>query len=123
MRTYVTRLPAAGSSPGLGLPGVFNTVFLDNPTVGFLSTANVSGKNPEGRIISVTVKIDGRGALAIPPPVALPGAQIVPAFQITGDRPVAVQVFIPGETVNQPPLGAPFSTIIEEVFLLDGRNL
>jgi len=99
--------PSADVAPGF--PEVCCPLFFDDTTVGFVTDANVNGLNPQGRIIGVVVQTDGTG-LKVPPLIALPGSQINPTFFITGDRPTAVVLGIPGEAAH-------------EAFLIDGDNV
>lgn len=110
-RTPITHFPPPTPGPDVvpGFPGVCCPIFLDNATVGFATEANVNGSNPQGRIIVAQIQTDGTG-LKAPPVVALPGSQINPTFVITGDRPTAVTLDVPGEAAV-------------EVFLIDGDNV
>jgi hypothetical protein len=77
--------------------------------------------NPLGQIVSFIVSIDGSGRLERPPGATIiPGGTVDPSFQITGDRPQAGIIQLPGE-----PSGPPASSLlgVREIFLRDGDNL
>jgi hypothetical protein len=121
-RAQITHLPTATPAADLPprLPSAWLPFFLDDQTVAFGTDANIDGANPEGEWIGATVKRDG-SSLKVLPEVALPGSQINPTFIITGDRPAAVGLAVPGEPVNHPPDSG--LTSIFEVFLVDGDNV
>jgi hypothetical protein len=121
-RAPITHLPVATPAADLppALPSAWSPVFLDDETVAFSTDTNIDGANPDGEWVGATVKRDG-SSLKVLPEVALPGSQIVPTFVITGDRPAAVGLSVPGEPVNHPPDSG--LTSIFDVFLVDGDNV
>ena len=57
--------------------------------------------NPEGAFLLMTIKTDGSDLeVPLPIPVALPGGTIELRFVITGDRPQAIVVVVPGKPIN-----------------------
>ena len=121
-RAQITHLPTATPAPDLprGHPSAWLPRFLDNETVAFYTDTDIDGANPQGEAVAATVKRDG-SSLKVLPQVALPGSQINPTFVITGDRPEAVPVFLPGEPVNHSTYCG--ATFIFELFLADGDNV
>jgi hypothetical protein len=121
-RRQITHLPAAVPPPHLppSLPSVCCPRFIDDTTVGFLTLANPADLNPQNDIVQAIVQRDGSGLELSPVPVALPGAQVVPAFTIVGNEPTAVSMPVPGEPVNPGPLSIPWAS---EVFMIDGDNV
>jgi hypothetical protein len=132
MRQQVTRLPPA--VPPLAFPPdaptVQNPRFIDDRTIAFLTSANPEDLNPEcanlndvGQKCSfllMTIKTDG-SALEVPLPVLvpLPGSTVELSFVITGDRPEAIGVTVPGE-----PAHTEMGREINEVFVIDeGKNV
>jgi hypothetical protein len=122
-RTQVTHLPPAVPPAGYSAnaPTVANPRFLDERTIGFFSSANPDGLNPEGIYLQMTAKTDGSGLeVPLPIPVALPGGTIDLRFVITGDRPQAMIVIVPGKPTNDPPVWPQ----IWEIFVVDeGKNI
>ena len=111
----VTQLPPAG--PG----GTYGPVFTDDQTITFFTSANADGKNPDGEIISATVKTtDATHTLTVaPPPVAIPGSEVLTSFRITGSEVNVANLILPGEPVN----GGSFPGFpIQEVFVIDREN-
>jgi hypothetical protein len=121
-RRQVTHLPPAAPPPTLpsNLPSVCCPRFIDDSTIAFLTLANPGGLNPQHDIVQATVNIDGSGLKLSPVPVALPGAEVVPAFVIVGKEPTAIAMPAPGEPVNPGPLSIPW---VSEVFMIDGENV
>jgi hypothetical protein len=121
-RAQITHLPTATPAADLprGHPSAWLPRFLDDETVAFYTDTDIDGANPQGEAVAATVKRDGSSLKGLPQ-VALPGSQINPTFIITGDRPEAVPVFLPGEPVNHSPTCG--LTFIFEVFLDDGDNV
>jgi hypothetical protein len=122
-RAQLTHLPFV--APGQAFTAVFRPFFLDNETILFYSLANPDrpdDPNTEGTVFGFTVKVDGSDLETLTSPVASPGAQIVPVFAITGAHPTAVVLPVPGEPVG-PPVTAPPRTTIQDLFVLDGKNL
>jgi len=122
--TQLTHLPPAVPPAGqsVNAPTVFAPRFLDERTIRFYASANPDGSNPQGIYLTMTIKVDGSGfEVPLPVPVALPGGTIELRFVITGDRPQAVAVIVPGPPTN--PFGSsPPNTW--EMFLVDeGRNI
>jgi hypothetical protein len=57
--------------------------------------------NPDGRFLPMTIETDGTDLeVPLPRPFAVPGGVITLQFVITGDRPRATLVDVPGEPVN-----------------------
>jgi len=124
-RTQLTRLPPAVPPAGYpaNAPTVFVSLFIDERTIGFSSCANPNGLNPEGTYLQMTIKTDGSALeVPVPIPIALPGGLIEEQFVITGDKPQASAVVVPGNPTNDPPIaGIPG---IREIFLVDeGKNI
>jgi len=123
-RTQLTRLPPAVPPAGYprNAPTVFVSLFTDEQTIGFSSCANPNGLNPQGTYLQMTTKTDGSGLeVPVPIPIALPGGVIEEQFVITGDKPQAFFVVVPGEPTNDPPLDLPG---IREIFVVDeGKNI
>jgi hypothetical protein len=124
-RTQLTRLSPAVPPAGYpaNTPTVFVSLFSDERTVAFSSCANPDGMNPEGNFVQMTIKTDGSGLdVPLPIPIALPGGVIEEQFVITGDKPQAFGVVVPGKPTNDPPLqGIPG---IREIFVVDeGKNV
>jgi cysteine-rich repeat protein len=112
----VTQLPAASV---ISLyPDSCCPQFLDNETVFFRTVLDLDGSNPGHHLIGATVRIDGSNFKLVPPPVAVQGSRVVPTFGVTGHGATLVNLSVPGTAVN-PPVGF----AINEVFLLDGKNL
>jgi hypothetical protein len=128
-RTPVTRLPPAVPPPEFppNSPTITKPLFIDERTVSFYATANPDGLNPEGAFLLMTIKTDESHRLEVPlpVPVALPGSTIELRFVITGDRPQAIVVIVPGEPRN-PGVGG-FLPAIVELFAIDrgmqGENI
>jgi hypothetical protein len=119
-RTQVTHLPPAHPPPPYPSdgPSIGIVPFIDERTVSFDSSANPDGLNPEGTFTRMTIKTDGTDLeVPLPSPIAVPGGVITLQFVITGDRPRATLVDVPGEPVNQsnPPR-------ILEVFVIDEKE-
>src|SRR5262249_46506182 len=125
-RSQLTHLPlvadrAVGTS-GL-VEGTCCPFFLDDGRIGFFSSANADGSNPEGSQGEFVMNRDGSGLERVPLPVAIPGSQVVPIFGITGARRSAITVSVPCTPVNSPePVAGPFNPGITEIFFLDGRG-
>jgi hypothetical protein len=124
-RTQVTGLPPAVPPPSFpsDSPTIFDTVFVDDRTISFHTTAKPGGLNPEGTFLQMTIKTDSSHRLEVPLPIpiALPGGQIELRFVITGDRPQATSVLVPG-TPSTPVPG--FPPEIWEIFAIDqGKNI
>jgi len=124
-RGQVTRLPPAAPPPGWppDAPTAAHSVFIDERTISFYSSANPGGLNPDGAFIPMTIKTDGADLeVPLPVPIALPGGTIEPRFVITGDKPQGLLFIVPGEPTNNPPLPGPQDII--EVFVIDqGENI
>ena len=120
-RTQVTHLPPGIPSAEYpsDAPGVLGPTFIDSQTIGFLTDANPDGLNNTHNFYPFTVRTDGSDQMASAFPVAVAGSQIVPAFEITGDKPFATTLSVPGQPQNETP-GQSFS--IGEVFVIDGKN-
>jgi dipeptidyl aminopeptidase/acylaminoacyl peptidase len=121
-RTQVTHLPPAvpPAAYSVNAPTVWAPRFVDERTIRFFASANPDGLNPEGTYLLMTIQTDGSG-LEVPVPitVALPGGTIDLRFVITGDRPQAVSVIVPGKPTN--PLVTPE---MWEIFVVDeGQNI
>jgi len=122
-RTQVTRLPPALPGPGrpLNAPTAGLYFFIDDQTIAFLSSANPDGLNPDGtsRPMTITTGELHHLEVPLPIPIALPGSTIELRFVITGDRPQAILVPVPGEPINP---GADQGIL--EVFVIDqGKNV
>jgi hypothetical protein len=112
VRQQVTQLPPAVPPAGfLDTQSVLVPAFIDNQSIGFVTFANADGMTPTGGPFVVSLS-DGTLTKA-PLPLTLGDSQIVPTFAITGDKPFAVNVQLPG----------PGNTTIVEVFVVDGSNL
>jgi hypothetical protein len=115
----VTRLPTGLPVDGEGgSRSVQPPFFVDSETIVFATRANVDGKNPEGIVVVVTMRIDGTGLRVFPAPAPSAAGAAVPIFTVTGGRAIAAQVALPGPAVNssQP---AP----INEIVLVNGTRL
>ncbi len=123
-RTQVTHLPPAVPPAGYSVnaPTVAGPQFIDERTISFYSSGNPDGLNPEGIYLLMTIRVDGSGFdVPLPVPVALGGSQIELRFVITGDRPQAILVIVPGT-----PTGglSGYRQEISEVFVIDeGKNI
>lgn len=119
----VTHLPSA-QSPIPGLLATGFPSFLTAGTVGFYSFANPDHMNPQGQLTAFTVRIDGTGLRALPSPVVGSDSHVVPRFGIEGSGGRVATLALPGTPVNPYP-GASgfFSSLINEVFFVNGRNL
>jgi hypothetical protein len=123
-RTLVTRLPS-GTAPG-GFFGKFLLTccptFIDNETVLFQTFVDPDGSNPEHTAAAFTVRIDGTNVKRVPPPIAVPGSEVVPSFGVTGLRTNLVRLAVPGTPVS-PPATPPYPFPLTEAFVQDGKNL
>src|SRR4029453_17140137 len=109
-RTLVTRLPS-GTAPG-GFFGKFLLTccptFIDNETVLFQTFVDPDGSNPEHTAAASPARIDGTNVKRVPPPIAVPGSEVVPSFGVTGLRTNLVRLAVPGTPVSPPtPTGGP----------------
>ncbi|MBZ5559304.1 MAG: hypothetical protein LAO77_18685 [Acidobacteriia bacterium] len=118
-RRQVTHLPP-GVPPAdfAHIPGVILPAFIDNQTIGFFTDAY--GLTPTGNLAPFTVSLSDGTVKAAPLPVTLPDSQIIPTFFITGDKPTAIVLGVPGKPQNEFPGVA---NLITEVFAVDGPNL
>jgi hypothetical protein len=139
-RHQVTLLPPAVPPDEFfpDTPTVQNPRFIDDRTIAFLTSANpVTSANPDGlnpecgtsanpnglnpgcSFLLMTIKTDGSG-LEVPVPilVPLPGSTVELRFVITGDRPAAIGITVPGEPITNPQLGSQ----INEVFVIDQQK-
>lgn len=82
--------------------------FADNQTVSFFTSD-----------VRWMVKLDGSGLKQLPGVIAVPGAQVVPNFSVSGESGAVLHGLLPGEVEGPNPNGDPTS----EVFLVDGRNV
>jgi hypothetical protein len=119
-RRQLTRLPV-----GTPYPNQFPTccgVFLNDRTILFRSFANPEGLNPKGELALFTVKTDGSGLRKVTgTPLALPGARIEPTFAVSARGTILTNLILPGRPkVNF--IDSPL-TLVQEVFLLGGRNI
>ena len=124
LRRQVTHLPPAvpAANHRFDTPSVENPGFFDNQTIGFLTLANPDGLNAdEGHFLPLLVGSDGSDLRAAPAPVTSPDSGIDFHFVITGDKPAAVMLFMPGQAKNPTTLLG--RTSIFEIFAVDGRNL
>jgi hypothetical protein len=123
-RTQVTQLPPAVPPAGypVNAPTVWGPHFDDERTISFYASANPDDLNPQGIYLLMTTQTDGSGLeVPLPIPVALPGGTIELRFVITGDRPQAFSVGVPGTPIND--LGS-FLQEIGEIFVIDeGSNI
>ena len=118
-RRQVTHLPPGIPPPNHSrAPSVRDPFFIDNQTIGFFTFANPDGLNPAGNLAPFTVSLIDGTLKAVPLPVALQGSQIDFTFAITGDKPAAIMLPVPGEPKNH----IPGRTGIREVFAIDGSN-
>jgi hypothetical protein len=117
-RRQVTRLPIA-TPPSDLFPPTCCPSFIDDETIAFPSVTNPDGLNPSGFDAFFTVATDGTGLATLPIPVVAPGSQIVPNFVITGPRPSANLILLPGVPVN----AHSSDEAIAEIFLVEGMNL
>jgi hypothetical protein len=119
-RRQVTHLPPGVPPPDLpsDFAGVIAPSFIDNQTIGFLTDAY--GLRQGHFLLPFTVRSDGsEQPKAASSPVTLADSQIVTTFVITGDKPAAVSIRVPGQAQNPDPS----HTTITEVFAVDGSNL
>jgi hypothetical protein len=117
-RTQLTHLPPA-VPPVPWDRGTGSARFTDNATVLFGTYADADGAHPGGTFNLFRVKIDGTRLRAVAAPVVLPGSRVQPIFRIAGGTGNVVSLVMPGTATN--PL--PFFSSINEVFLIDGKNL
>ena len=119
-RTQVTRLPASAETYK---PALACLTFLDNRTLGFCIREFTPAVGFWLITGGFTVRTDGSRFEEVPS-VALPGAAVIPKFGVAGGRrSVAMTiVFFPAEPVNDIPV-LPGLRIIEELFLVDARNV
>jgi len=118
-RTQLTQLPRR-SVPDPTLPDTGFPKFVDDDTVAFDTFTDPDGSNPEGDLVTFTVKTDGSGLKRVPIPRATAGSQIVPSFQVTGIGNL-LRLTVPGTPVRTYP---EFPTLpITEMFVRQGVNL
>ena len=116
-RTQITHLPPAAPPAGsaANTPTIEGMRFVDNETIAFFTGSTL------GTQVVFTVKT--RTPFDVRPvtvPIVLPGGGIVPIFAITGARPFAAALDLPGTPVND---AIPGRNTISEIFVLDGTNL
>jgi hypothetical protein len=104
-RRLLTRLSDAPPEPdNPALPVTYPPFFLDDRSLQFGSRAPHQ-LNPEATYRLFTMNIDGTELRPVPPPIAIPGSDVVPAFSIT--RPIAsgnlTSLDMPGTPVNAVP--------------------
>jgi hypothetical protein len=120
MRRQVTLLPPAVPPPPFpsDAPTVQNPRFIDDRTIEFLTSANPDGLNPEGAFLLMTINTD-TSALEVPLPILipLPGSTVELRFVITGDRPEATGVTVPGE-----PIHSDVGLQVQEIFVIDQQK-
>jgi len=110
-RTQVTRLPP--TVPG----GTYGPLFTDDQTIAFFTYANPDDLNPDGKLISVKVNTTDGILTVAPPPIAIPGSEVLPTFRITGSEVNVALLVMPGQKpVNRGPF-------VNEVFVIDGDNV
>jgi hypothetical protein len=120
-RQQVTRLPPAVPPPEFppDAPTVQNPRFIDDRTIAFLTSANPGELNPQGAFVLMTIKTDGSALeVSLPILIPLPGSTVELRFVITGDRPEAIGVAVPGPTPINPDVGSQ----IQEVFVVDQQK-
>jgi len=122
-RRQVTHLPPAVApvDDPFHTPSVVNPQFINNQTIAFFTFAKPDRLNPNGKFVPFTVRSDGsEEPKAAPVALTLPGGvDFIPV--ITGDKPAAVNLNLPGEAHNANAF--PGVTAITEVFAIDGPNL
>jgi hypothetical protein len=114
-RRQVTQLPPATGNFG----GVYQPFFNDEHTITFNTWSNADGNHPEGNNLVVTINTDGTGLRVAPPVVALPGAEVLTSFRITGSELDAAVLTVSGTPLNP---GAAGQLVIHEVFDIDRDN-
>jgi hypothetical protein len=122
--TQVTGLPPAvpPATVPANAPTVWFPFFIDERTIGFHASANPDGLNPEGALLPMTIKTDGSHLeVPLPIPVPLAGSTVEVRLVITGDRPQAIFVVVPGEPINDPPLTS-LPKEITEIFVFDEKQ-
>jgi hypothetical protein len=60
--------------------------------------------------------------VGVPPPIVVPGSEVVPSFGVTGLRTNLVRLAVPGTPVS-PPTAPPAPFPLTEAFLQDSKNL
>jgi hypothetical protein len=121
-RLQVTQLPPSPEPDVEPFTSTTFPYFISDETLRFYSFSNPNGLNPDGEYREFEINADGTDLQALPLPVALPGAQLVPVFQIVGGPGArAATIVLPDEEpVNQVPF---LSDTVAEVFVRDGDNL
>jgi hypothetical protein len=110
-RRQVTQLPPTVPE------GTYGPLFVDDQTTAFFTYADVDGQNPDGELISVRVNTTD-GALTVdPPPIAIPGSEVLTTFRITGSEVNVALLRMDGQPVDNP------DRFINEVFVIDGDNV
>src|SRR5262249_14857975 len=124
-RRQVSRPPLARAF--LRLPPALPPASLDDETIGSYSFANPEGLNPQGQLTAFTVRTDGTGLRTLPAPVVLQGSQVVTNFAVAGGRASLATLACPvstcGPPVNPIPGVSSPAALINEVFLVSGRDL
>jgi hypothetical protein len=114
-RRQVTQLPPTTGKFG----GVYQPFFNDEHTITFNTWSNADGNHPDAsENLAVTVNTDGTGLRVAPPVVALPGAEVLTSFRITGSELGAAALTVDGTPVKPSQLGS----VIREVFDIDRDN-
>jgi hypothetical protein len=103
------------AQPATGFPS-----FVNDRTIVFFTQANPENLNPSGDFRAFVVQTNGAGLRAAATPVAVPGSRVVPTFAVTGGGTNVFEFYLPGIPVNVAP---GYISLINEVFLLDRRNL
>jgi hypothetical protein len=113
-RSQLTHLSQVATGGNIRFPS-----FLDSRTIGFYSGYSASpGSNAP--LKAYVVKTDGRGLMEIStPPIAVPGARVVPQFAVTGARQQIMLVTFP----DKRPVNPVFGGAVTELFLSFGKNL
>jgi hypothetical protein len=110
-RRQVTQLPPTVPE------GTYGPLFVDDQTIAFFTYADADGQNPDGELISVRVNTTD-GALTVdPPPIAIPGSEVLTTFRITGSEVNVALLRMDGQPVDNP------DRFINEVFVIDGDNV
>jgi hypothetical protein len=118
--TQVTDLPA---SPDEVKPVLSCLTFLDDRTLGFCIREYQPANNIFPITAGFTVRTDGSRFTEVPS-VALPGAEVIPKFGVSGGRKIAMTgVFFPAEHVDHYPIFDEFFPAVEELFLVDAENV
>src|SRR4030095_471858 len=82
------------------------------------------GSNPAHTAAAFTVRIDGTNLKRVPPPIAVPGSEVVPSFGVTGLRTNLVRLGVPAQPGGPPNILTQLPYFpVTEAFVQNGKNL